>query len=735
MQGVNPEQVPFVLSKIGDGWAFEDFAQQFLAAVTGRGFVPIGGIHDQGMDGLERAYVEKERHNFVYQISISQDARSKIRKTITVLRKEEIDVARLYYVTNREVRDSFKIQSDMFEEFGALVDIYDVKWFKAHVNDSQGTVTAFRNFESTYLAEFQRPGKAFEILNVQGDPRVFVFLSQQFDSRRDSAQLEETLADSLILYALEGTDPNEGILRSRAEIIARISQITETEPEWLIPTIDKRLKVMSTKPRRIRHHRKEDRYCLPYETRLEIQDKNIADRQLYENFRASVRQLVAAAISEQRLEVDVDEVFILLEKVFHNLFRQQGLEFAEFVDTRDSKHSVEESLVEIVEEVVDGSKVRPQLRGSISELLVTTIRKIVYSGTTEQLEFLRRLANTYRMLFLLQCDPEVIKYFDVMTANLQIYVDNSIIIPALSEYYLDEKNRRNWNLLTAAHDAGVTLLVNEYIIDELVSHINITIRNFLEIYKGEEDIYEDTDNIQYVDQILIRAYFHAKAAGKVTDFDEFIGTFTAGPPNREDMILWLEDAFGVKYQSVSREEINIDPEAEEELYQALKEMKRSEPQARTDARQILLIYAHREKDIDSGINVVFGYRTWWLTTDTTTQRAWQLTVGRNARFRTSPYIRADFLYNFITLAPSRAEVDAIYERIFPTLLGVNISYHLPSETSEMIRSLIQEFHKIAMKPVFRARLKSLANKLKSEPSRTKRQAAIQSFRDKFQQAA
>ena len=95
-----------------------------------------------------------------------------------------------------------------------------------------------------------------------------------------------------------------------------------------------------------------------------------------------------------------------------------------------------------------------------------TIRDIVYNGTSEQKDFLGRLANTYMMLFLLQVDPKVTTYFGQMASELRVYVDNSIIIPALSEYYLSKNNRRYWDLLKKASDAGITLIVEEQIIEE-----------------------------------------------------------------------------------------------------------------------------------------------------------------------------------------------------------------------------------------------------------------------------
>jgi hypothetical protein len=52
-----------------------------------------------------------------------------------------------------------------------------------------------------------------------------VFLRQQLDSKDEDASLRELLVDSLILYGLEGTDPDKGILRTRAEIVEQIRKV------------------------------------------------------------------------------------------------------------------------------------------------------------------------------------------------------------------------------------------------------------------------------------------------------------------------------------------------------------------------------------------------------------------------------------------------------------------------------------------------------------------------------
>lgn len=48
---IHPDLIEIALEKV-EGFAFERFAQDFLSALEGRSFVPVGGINDGGADGL-----------------------------------------------------------------------------------------------------------------------------------------------------------------------------------------------------------------------------------------------------------------------------------------------------------------------------------------------------------------------------------------------------------------------------------------------------------------------------------------------------------------------------------------------------------------------------------------------------------------------------------------------------------------------------------------------------------
>ena len=252
-------------------------------------------------------------------------------------------------------------------------------------------------------------------------------------------------------------------------MLLNIETITSFDPNWLEEMLDKRLLLLSQKPlRKIKHHQPDDKYCLPYETRIMQAESQNQDKELYERFKVESTALLEDVFSNTG-ESSSDN-FALLERIFHDVFSQQGMEFTHFFESGSGEDSVDKSLVDIVSNVIDSSGIQPIARNRTEQALLEVVRNIIYDGSECQLEFLSKLSSTYRMLFLVQCDPKLVNYFEAMAGKLNIFVDTSILIPAMSEYFLPDKNKRYTNLLLCARDAGIKLKITETVLDELEAH-------------------------------------------------------------------------------------------------------------------------------------------------------------------------------------------------------------------------------------------------------------------------
>jgi len=713
MIGVDPRAFEAALGMIKDGFVFEDFAKQFLSKVLGYSFIPVGGIKDRAIDGLSNAYTRANNDRTIYQISIEKNPESKMKKTLDDLKKNKINYEQFFYVTNQSVHNKDIITDQLYDIYKKNIHIFDVSWFSSRVNDSEEIVTIYNIFIDSYMHEFSKPGKSFEIADLVSDPRLFVFLRQQWDENRNDLQVHEILADTLIMYALEDTDPEQNIFKTRAEIKQLASKYVKFDPRLIYDEMDRRLNILCIKPRKITYHSTAKAYCLPFETRKEITDRNILEARLYEDFMLEAEIMLKKYIAEEGTIIrDYAE---LIKHTINKLFYQQGFEFSNFVLNGENKEALEKDLPEIIRNVVEDSRVVVKNRDKVKNALLITIRSIVYDGSESQKNFLRKFSNTYMMLFLLQCEPKIATFFSTMANKLNVYVCTSIIIPALSEYYLAENNRRHWILLTGANKAGVKLIVNDTILDELVSHFRHIIEVYNNIYKDHEDIYlSSEENMLYVEEIMIRSYFYAKFRNKVDKFEIFIDSFVnPSLVNAKDgLIEWLKEEFGIIYRSDRSLNISKDADEEEKLYQELRILKDSNKKARRDSNLILTIYSLREKNNETNQSGIFGYRTWWLSKDTLTQRA--VNKVFSDKYSVSCYIRPDFLYNYIALSPSKAEVDEAYNELFPSLLGVNISFRLPREVIDLVNTEIRN-HRGKNTSRLKSMLRELSENIKSDP--------------------
>lgn len=709
--GVDPEAFRFALAQITDGNVFEGFGLDFLAKVLQYEFMPAGGLRDRGIDGFEHTYHRRRHDLTIYQLSIQKDYKSKIKGDLNKLKANKIRYSHFYYVTNIPIPAKEQLVDELSEEYKKPITIYDERWLASHVNDSEATLRAFNIFVESHLHKFNRPGQSYIVANLEGDPRLYVFLRQQWEEQRGTQQLDLVLVDTLILYALEETDPGRGILMTRAQILDRIAQLVRFDPRLLHSKINERLRALSTKPRRINHHMKEDAYCLRFEERLAIQNRNLNDAALYESFRLdTAKDIINYLPGGAGLE---DDYLNLVEQTLQRLYYEQGLEFADFILHGSGKEIIEKSLPDIIGNVVNTSG--DLKKQEVKNGLLICIRNMVYNGTPHQKTFLNRLSHTYTMLFLLQCDPKIATFFGSLASKLQVYVCTSILIPALSEHFLEDQNKRYSNLLLGARDAGVHLLINEIILSELAAHFRMIRGIYKDRFEGNEDLYTDEMEILYIQEIMIRAYFYTRIRGNVRTFDEFIGAFVSPAMNRlkEDLVELLGTEFGVDYAENASLGISLDKQEVDSISRELAQYKSSPEKARNDAQVILTIFALRERNNELGSGSIFGYRTWWLSSDVNTQKACTSVLGD--KYESSCYMRPDFLYNYISLAPRKGEVDRVFQELFPTLLGVNISFNMPIEVTQVIHGFVKDYK--AKNPArVKAALRELSDNLKQDPN-------------------
>ena len=213
------ELAQIALEKV-EGFAFEGFAQDFMSVLEGRSFIPLGGVGDGGADGI----YDCGNSRTYYQFTRQENHRDKIRKTYNRLKEFGRTVKTIYYLSSRTIPHIDNEEDFLSEELGVFIKIRDRKYIVSHINDSTGTMAAYNNHLSVYtqfLESIARPDNSFRSAQVK-DPTAFVFLQHEVTNRLGNRKLVHSLTDTMILWALSETNPDDGIFMSEGEVQAKI---------------------------------------------------------------------------------------------------------------------------------------------------------------------------------------------------------------------------------------------------------------------------------------------------------------------------------------------------------------------------------------------------------------------------------------------------------------------------------------------------------------------------------
>jgi hypothetical protein len=725
MDTIHPNLVEHALSRVKGG-PFELFAQQFLSALIGPNFVPMGGTKDGGADGLisDRTLEDAaDEHSFM-QASVEENPNKKIRNTIKRLREFGRDPKSLRYITSRSVKHLDRVEAELTAELDVAIRIFDGNYIASHINDSPGTVAAFEhNLRS--ITEYLRFAGASPVIaesKYVKSPAVYVFLRQEVERRSGNATLVDAVTDALILWALDETDPDTEKLMSRTDIFGRICSTVPFAKAFVTDRLDDRLSYLSAKERstgRIRWYRKRDLYCLPYETRYEIEAENLEDERLRAAVVGGLSERVELLSEGDLTPPEVEVASSIALRALQLLFEQEGLELAAFL-SRGKVTSTLETVQDAVRAALDEAEVRPARRPVIGDHVLSALKDVFYASTDEERRYLGKLSRTYSLLFTLNTEPRLVSYFQDMAGDFHLYVGSDQLVRALSERYLDPKDQMTRNVLRLAVETGATLVLAQPVLDEVLGNLRASDKEF-------EVNFEPLGGIGFREaelmspRILVRAYFHARhneslGAKQPKSWQAFVNQFVDHnrlwkPDGAAQLRAYLVNEFRMVYESRAEIAALVDDEAQlHELTESIADIK-DHQLARNDALMALAIYGRRAQLKEHAGSTEFGHRTWWLTGETRIMRYTSELVNQHhgARYM----MRPEFLLNFLALAPSAADVRRTYANIFPTVLGVKLSKRMSEDVFHELMEKVRESDEV--EPGRRkAQISQLIDKLKGD---------------------
>lgn len=663
-----------------DGFGFERLVQKLLAKRYGDQFVALGGVKDGGADGFVRAVLEdSKRPTSFVQMSIQENAVDKIRKTVARLKEYGREVKTLTYWTPRKlIVDT--LEEQLSDELEVTVRVRDWDSVLRLVNWNDDTVKIFNDHFRAELFELtSAPAPlAAEGYDLVSDPSVYVFLQFERGERFSKGGLVAPIVDSLIYWALRGTNPDGPKLMSRVDLKRVIAELLPGAANTLLPSVDGRLKVLSAKDgggnQRVRHYRQADSYCLPHAMRALLAAESAAERSLRTDLMASL-----AARATECGATQPEAVAAVCERALYRHFHEQGLILAAFLEKRLDGIVVSDQIVEeeLRQTVGAGEQLSPQSYAAALRVL----QGIFYTPSKVENEFLHRLSKTTLLLFTLRHSPRLVEYFNRMTGKFRLLVGTDILVKALSESFLPSENRHVTNLMRVAKACGATLVLAEPVVNEVFTHLHATHLEFRNHYASQEP-YVTPAIASQSDRIMIRTYFYAKLLmQRVSGWRSFIEMFVefddlASKSARGEAQLQAYLCKTFELEPLSRMEMSkgVDQARVEALANSLGNTFKNEILAKNDALMCFAIYAQRASGNEQSTYDGFGLRTWWLTKETSLLQHTGAVVKENGG---TPFImRPEFLLNFLSNAPKAAEIDPVVRDLLPSHVGLQIGQHL-----------------------------------------------------------
>lgn len=708
-----------------EGFPFERFATAFYSSLAGASFVPLGGVRDGGADARDGTVFEDgTRSETYYQASVEIDTEGKIRRTVTRLRQFGRDPRHLIYLTSRSVKYSDRVERALTDELDVTIGIRDGDYIAVHINDDAGTRAAFDQHLRHYTDFLRRVGASRLITASRHvrTPAVYVFLAHEIERQEGDESLVDSVTDALALWALEGTDPDAGILRTSGEVLDRIARELPSVRNLVAPRLDRRLTAMARKSypggRAVRWHRAQDAFCLPYEVRLRMEEENTADETLRLRVLRGLDDRLRDAPPAGLGDVGIRQAAEVCFRTIQLAFEREGLEFASFL--RDSSGKSEyPTITDMLREALTETGHTGKHGQLVGDGAFTILRGVLYDSREDERQYLQRLSRTYALLFTLNTDPRLLEFFQDMTGDFRLYVGADQIVRALSEHYLPEPDQMTRTTLLLTARMGAKLILTEPVLDEVVHHFrgaDLEYRNHI----SEVEHRLDYELARQAPQIMLRSYLYARlnpglGPRQPRDWPGFVRQFCTystlhRPEAYDDLRQYLQITFGFDYRSTADLEALVDPAQVARLAEKLAPVKKDPRLAGHDALLALAVYGQRRRSGETSRVTEFGWGTWWLTGETAIVRL----TRQLARDNKGHYImRPDFLLNFLTLAPSARTARKALAAVFPSILGVRLARRMPEPAFYKIMGKMAEAEGLddARRTV---EISKLTNRLKSD---------------------
>ncbi|MBU2759923.1 hypothetical protein [Acidithiobacillus sulfurivorans] len=670
---------------------FEELSSRFLASDFPELRTMANPSGDGGRDS--ELFSSEGNRSVVIQYSVAIDWNKKIDRTLNRIKETNQSVRVLIYVTNKKIgAGGDKIKSKCMSE-GVSLDIRDISWFSERMNLDDNKYYAANEFcnivalpllEGQKIIETSRPS-----LTTIESKAALVYLAMQWEDEQTDKGLSKVTYEALVLAALRSTNSDNRL--SRSDIHRTIfSYLTSTKEKEIEAQVDGALRRLTR--RKIRHWQADDEFCLTHEEVVRLRERLAETKNQEKEFLEEVEQLLKremkdkSTVSESVFESFIDRILRILDDFLLKTGEAFAVSVASgevcFID-RNILYNAVYSDISKYPEPTDSLETFP-------DIALNVIARITTSKNTYVISHLRKISDSYTLFSFLRETPDVQRATKKIFGHGKIWLDTTIILPVLAEYFCGEDDpRRYTSAVSSLISAGVELRITTGVIQEVLHHILISIKCSTYIPR------------EWKGRIPFLYYHYIQAGYNPSSFGAAVENFRGNERPEEDICEYLQSQHGIIIESLDDASREVDDDlrhAVERLWREAHDVRRSssdessgsgettEILIRHDVESYLGIIALRKKENASEL----GYKNWWLTTDSLAWKIKTILKKEVATETSSPLMSLDFLLNSLSFGPARSKFDRTHEQLLPVLLDVDFSVHYPVELLELADRIRKE---------------------------------------------
>ena len=459
--------------KPSDWERFEQLAAIYLASEFPALRTLATASGDSGRDGT---FFAPEGNGIAFQYSVSQDWRQKIRRTVKRLTdKFSGSVRVLVYVSNCRIgADADDLKLELQRDYRIYLDVRDANWFIERVHSNADRQEAAEELARVVVDPFLAgegiiARKAQALTGLEARTGLLYLTLQWQDTTREKG-LTKLSYEALVKAALRGAASANRL--TRQEVQDRVSAVLPAHDRTALNQYVSSALARMTK-KSVRHWRQQDEFCLAFAEQQRVNDR-LAQLELEDgDFERETQAVVGAVadalninITNKLLQLGV-RVRLLLDRFVLN----RGEAFASAVISGDFRKLDMQDLKDLVIADVCTSG-DAGLGGKITDVLTSTLEEVIWSGSPAVQRYMRRSTDIYTLLAFLRATPDVQQVVEKLFSHGSVWLDTSIVLPAMAEALLDEEQQRFSRLLRIAREAGLDLKITPGVVEEVERHIN-----------------------------------------------------------------------------------------------------------------------------------------------------------------------------------------------------------------------------------------------------------------------